>query len=103
VLWTSSAELNFACLHAQYIHYSFTQGHIYYTTADVAIAGAADHYLVNGCDDFGLQLNRGEWTRLRILHNSHSKNAVVRFVDSKLKSAKCELNLLALDGIYLAE
>jgi hypothetical protein len=91
------------CLYTQYTHYFCSQGHIYYTTADVAIAGAADHYLVNGCDDFGLQLNSGEWTRLRILHNSHSQNAVVRFVDSKLKPAKCELNLLALDGIYLAE
>jgi hypothetical protein len=78
------------------------QDEIYKTTADVTVAAAADHYLVNGCDDFGMKIVAGEWTRLRMLHNSHSKNGVVRFVDKKLKAAKCELNLLALDGVYLS-
>jgi hypothetical protein len=78
------------------------QDEIYKTTADVTVAAAADHYLVNGCDDFGMKIVAGEWTRLRMLHNSHSKNGVVRFVDKKLKAAKCELNLFALDGVYLS-
>jgi hypothetical protein len=81
---------------------TWLQDEIYKTTADVTVAGAADHYLVNGCDDFGMKIVSNDWTRLRILHNSHSKNAVVRFVDKKQKAAACELNLLAIDGVYLA-
>jgi suppressor of ftsI len=62
-----------------------------------------DFFLINGCDtSFDLKLPAGEWTRLRILQQSTTKDSTVNLFE-KLNAAApdCEVGVLAKDGVYL--